>query len=296
MAIAYVAIFILIFYITLFPLRGLHLIERDYSHPARLLSDEEEIERTQRSRLHSLRAAQNRVGKVLRRRRRPDRGQGEVPSAAETLAEKVGEIPPADGSQDLVRATSLRTPPAATFAPLHRQTTSRSIDAASVREIAGAAHAASPAETTGQYSGASGLQHRRPSQGRRAERDVRMQERLRTIVGSPTGSVIDDEDITEVGTQLGTDDLKDRGAELERDSRVRRIDETDEQDDKIDLHEDAALSESADEDDRRRPVLVRILLGIKDFGLSLLTPPTISLVLALVCALVKPLKAVSFGT
>ncbi|KWU46024.1 auxin efflux carrier, partial [Rhodotorula sp. JG-1b] len=247
LAIAYVAIFILIFYITLFPLRGLALIQRDYSHPARLLSDEEEVERTQRSRLHSLRAAQNRVGKVL----------------------------------------------SATFAPLHRQTTSRSIDAASVREIAGAAHAASPAETTGQYSAASGLQHRRPSQGRRAERDVRMQERLRTIVGSPTGSVIDDEEITEVGTQSGADDPKDSRTELERDSKPRRIDNTDEQDDKKDfLEEDGgALSESADEDDRRRPPVVRILLGVKNFGLSLLTPPTISLVLALVCALVKPLKA-----
>jgi hypothetical protein len=124
-----------------------------------------------------------------------------------------------------------------------------------------------------------------------------MQERLRTIVGSPPGSVIDDEDITEVGTQSGADDLKENRAELERDSRASRIekkDEHDEQDDKKDMYEDGAvLSESADEDDERRPVVVRILLGVKDFGLSLLTPPTISLVLALVCALVKPLKAVS---
>ncbi|GAA5881038.1 hypothetical protein JCM3774_003076 [Rhodotorula dairenensis] len=287
LAIAYVAIFILIFYITLFPLRGLSLIERDYSHPARLLSDEEEIERTQRSRLHSLRAARTRVGEVLRRRR--SEGAPGGLSAAESTAEKVEGAPHWVEPHDLARTASLRVPPGpATFSPLHRQTTSRSLDAASVREIAGAAHAASPAETTGQFSGTAGLQHRRPSQCRRTERDLRTREHLRTIVGSPTGSVIDDGEITEVGTESAVDDQKDCRAEMERDDQAKRIEEMAEDDDeKDDLQGAVALSEG----DACRPFAMSVLLGAKEFGLSLLTPPTISLVVALVCALVKPLKA-----
>jgi hypothetical protein len=174
-----------------------HFIERDYSHPARLLSDEEEVERTQRSRLHSLRAAQNRVGfepsvggisptfsarvsaaegpppcpQSGRRRRRsstsrfflsaasisssativtlrdssatrrksndlllarsPVGGDDARPSRPDSVplgASVDGCVgsPPTEGSNHLVRAASLRVPPAATFAPLHRQTTSRS--------------------------------------------------------------------------------------------------------------------------------------------------------------------------
>ncbi|POY70960.1 hypothetical protein BMF94_6022 [Rhodotorula taiwanensis] len=285
LAIAYVAIFILIFYITLFPLRGLHFIERDYTNPPRLLSDNEEAERSQRGRLHNLRAARSRVGQAITRRRKAEADVA-APSAAQTLAEKVdGPIAashPEQPSQVLETA----------FTPLRRQTTSRLSDAASVREIAGAAHAASPAEQTGSLSagfGGAGLQQRRPSFGRRPVRDETARDRLRTIVASPSGSVVDDGEITEVGTQSAHEEAIERTFELDVDDKPARIDEKDEVDSKSGgLDESQSIADHALTPQSRS---MRILLAVKDFVLSLLTPPTIALVLALICALVKPLKA-----
>lgn len=272
---------------TLFPLRGLHFIERDYTNPPRLLSDNEEAERSQRGRLHNLRAARSRVGQAITRRRKAEADVA-APSAAQTLAEKVdGPIAashPEQPSQVLETA----------FTPLRRQTTSRLSDAASVREIAGAAHAASPAEQTGSLSagfGGAGLQQRRPSFGRRPVRDETARDRLRTIVASPSGSVVDDGEITEVGTQSAHEEAIERTFELDVDDKPARIDEKDEVDSKSGgLDESQSIADHALTPQSRS---MRILLAVKDFVLSLLTPPTIALVLALICALVKPLKAVS---
>ncbi|KPV73630.1 uncharacterized protein RHOBADRAFT_28743 [Rhodotorula graminis WP1] len=213
LAIAYVSIFILVFYITLFPMRGIHLIERDYTHPARVLSEEEAEAHAARSPLHSLRG-------------------------------------------------------------IGRNTTSRSHDAASIREIAGAAHAASPSDVTGQFAGAP---------------------RLKTIAASRATSAVGDEDeeITEVGTQPPDElDRKDMQLAATRSTSAAAIEEKLSGDEK----DGAALSMQGEEEEheaaeRVRPRWLRVLVGVKGFALSLLTPPTISLVTALICALVKPLKA-----
>lgn len=156
-----------------------------------------------------------------------------------------------------------------------RTTTSRSIGQASVRELAGAAAAAS-VEDTGEHG-------RKLSFGRGQLRmALAERERLKTIVGSPAHSVFDDDgDETAVGTSL------DAGAPPP--SKLAAS--------PLPPHHPFPPGSEADapheDDEAPRPLLKRILLGVKDFALSLCTPPTISLVSALVCALVQKLKAVS---
>ena len=65
LAIAYVAIFILLFYITLFPFRGTLLISRDYTHPPREVEDEEQATK---SSWKSSKAFRN-LGGLVRRRK-----------------------------------------------------------------------------------------------------------------------------------------------------------------------------------------------------------------------------------
>ncbi|GAA5891216.1 hypothetical protein JCM8208_002545 [Rhodotorula glutinis] len=285
LAIAYVSIFILVFYITLFPMRGIHLIERDYTHPARVLSEEEAEAHAARSPLHSLRGIGRNVGGLVRRRRggRKDAAGSDEEQGASSVAAGLDEPEKA----------------APTFSPLRRQTTSRSHDAASIREIAGAAHAASPSDVTGRFAGApvtpASEKLRRGSFGRRHLRGVvAAEQRLKTIAASRATSVVGDEDeeITEVGTQPPDElDRKDMQLAATRSSSAP-VEEKQSDDEK----DDAALSMRDEEEeheaaDRARPRWLRVLVGVKGFALSLLTPPTISLVTALICALVKPLKA-----
>jgi len=280
-----------VFYITLFPMRGIHLIERDYSHPPRVLSEEEAEAHAARSPLHSLRGIGRNVGGLVRRRRggrKGAAGSDEEQGAPEVAARR-------DEAEKLAPVH-----PQPTFSPLRRQTTSRSHDAASIREIAGAAHAASPSDVTGQFAGAAltpaSETLRRGSFGRRHLRGVvAAEQRLKTIAASRATSTVgdDDEEITEVGTQPPDElDRKEMQLAATRTSSAP-IEEKQSDDEK----DGAALSMRDDDEEheaaeRVRPRLVRVLVGVKGFALSLLTPPTISLVTALICALVKPLKAV----
>ncbi|GAA5922000.1 hypothetical protein JCM3775_003456 [Rhodotorula graminis] len=291
LAIAYVSIFILVFYITLFPMRGIHLIERDYTHPARVLSEEEAEAHAARSPLHSLRGIGRNVGGLVRRRRGGRK-------AAAGRDEEQGASSVAAGRDEAEKAAADAAQP--TFAPLRRQTTSRSHDAASIREIAGAAHAASPSDVTGQFAGApvtpASETLRRGSFGRRHLRGVvAAEQRLKTIAASRATSAVGDEDeeITEVGTQPPDElDRKDMQLAATRSTSAAAIEEKLSGDEK----DGAALSMQGEEEEheaaeRVRPRWLRVLVGVKGFALSLLTPPTISLVTALICALVKPLKA-----
>ncbi|BGP42192.1 Protein M3 [Rhodotorula kratochvilovae] len=289
LAVAYVAIFILVFYITLFPARGIHLIERDYTHPPRELSREEQEEQAARGPLDNLRGIGRNVSGLVRRRR-----GGRVDASSE---EERGALPKEAVEEKPAAPTHF---PQATFSPLHRQTTSRSIDAASVREIAGAAHAASPSDVPGRFAGASATPAsellRSTSLGRRQLRGViAAEQRLRTIAGSRATSTAGDydEEITEVGTQppdeLDRLERKEVGLAptLSSSALEEKREEPEERDAQLassSVHEEEVV-------ERERPVWQRVLVSVKEFALSLLTPPTISLVTALICALVNPLKA-----
>lgn len=143
-----------------------------------------------------------------------------------------------------------------------------------MRELAGAAAAAS-VEDTGEHG-------RKVSFGRGQLRmALAERERLKTIVGSPAHSVFDDDgEETAVGTaasaspaqKLGTTSLPPHHP-FPPGSEVEPYDE--------------------EQNSPPKPLAKRILLGVKDFALSLCTPPTISLISALICALVQKLKAVS---
>ncbi|GAA5823082.1 hypothetical protein JCM11251_007479 [Rhodosporidiobolus azoricus] len=283
-AIAYVALYILVFYITLFPLRGIHLIERDYTHPPKPLSDVEHADpmATQSSALF------RKIEGAVRRRK----GEGATKLIADQdKASPVGEKP-SSASLHKIPSTSSRHGPVPSFSPIHRTTTSRSIDAASIREIAGAAYAAAPSETPEHLSEASTVPpgngpHRRGSFGRLQLRQAMAErERLRTIVGSPNGSVVDDDgEITEIGTDsvrkgdgltavmTGSTPVK------EQESVAGKI---------VSKEEEETETE---EEPERKTTAVRVLLSVKGFLLSLATPPTIALVSALIIALVDRLKA-----
>ncbi|PRQ74237.1 Auxin efflux carrier [Rhodotorula toruloides] len=279
LAIAYVAIFILIFYITLFPMRGIHLIERDYTHPPPPLADDEQ----EKGALDKYRRACSKVGGFVRRR---GKRSGLGLDGEESIVGEKAATPALDELHKVASTASQRRYPQATFSPLHRQTTSRSIDRSSIREIASAAHAASPADTPGQLASTApdGPARRRLLQLER--------ERLRTIVGSPAGSVVDDE-ITEVGTQSATKEVEvadeKAGARLNSVGSLDKSAVTKETAKAEDMKE---IADAADDEEAEEATGVRrFLISVKGFALSLLTPPTISLVAALVCALVKPLKA-----
>lgn len=274
------AVFILIFYITLFPMRGIHLIERDYTHPPPPLADDEQ----EKGALDKYRRACSKVGGFVRRRAK--RSSSGLDGEASSVEEKL-PVPTLDELHKVASTASQRRYPHATFSPLHRQTTSRSIDRSSIREIASAAHAASPADTPGQLASTApdGPARRRLLQ---LERD-----RLRTIVGSPAGSVVDDE-ITEAGTQSATKEVEvanEKGGT--RLSSVGSLDKSAETKAMAEVEDMKEIAEAAEDEEAEEASGVRrFLISVKGFALSLLTPPTISLVAALICALVKPLKAV----
>lgn len=153
-----------------------------------------------------------------------------------------------------------------------RVSTSRSVGQASVRELAGAAVAAS-VEDTGEHG-------RKVSFGRgQLCMALSERERLKTIVGSPHGSVFDDDgdgdENTAVGTEAGHGALPPHHPFPPGDEAEAPYTE--------DEHSQAGPPP---------PMWKRILVGCKEFVLSLATPPTISLATALVCALVTKLKCV----
>jgi len=112
-------------------------------------------------------------------------------------------------------------------------------------------------------------------------------ERLKTIVGSPAHSVFgDDGDETAVGTST------EAGGAPPSPSRKHPSTPLSPQLYPHGSHDEPPFLE--EEAAPPRPLHFRILFGLKEFLLSLLTPPTISLVTALVCALVTKLKAVTF--
>ncbi|BGP34061.1 Protein M3 [Rhodotorula toruloides] len=281
LAIAYVAIFILIFYITLFPMRGIHLIERDYTHPPPPLADDEE----EKGALDKYRRACSKVGGFVRRR---GRGSGSGLDVDVSIAAEKAAMPALDELHKVASTASQRRYPQPTFSPLHRQTTSRSIDRSSIREIASAAHAASPADTPGQLASSA------PDGPARRRLLQLEQERLRTIVGSPAGSVVDGE-TTEVGTQTATKEVE--VADEKAGARLSSIGSLDKsavpkEKETAQVEDMKGIADAADDEDAEEASGVRrFLISVKGFTLSLLTPPTISLVAALICALVKPLKA-----
>lgn len=261
-------------------MRGIHLIERDYTHPPPPLADDEQ----EKGALDKYRRACSKVGGFVRRR---GKRSGLGLDGEESIVGEKAATPALDELHKVASTASQRRYPQATFSPLHRQTTSRSIDRSSIREIASAAHAASPADTPGQLASTApdGPARRRLLQLER--------ERLRTIVGSPAGSVVDDE-ITEVGTQSATKEVEvadeKAGAWL---NSVGSLDKSAVTKETAKAEDTKEIADAADDEEAEEATGVRrFLISVKGFALSLLTPPTISLVAALVCALVKPLKAV----
>lgn len=145
--------------------------------------------------------------------------------------------------------------------------------------MAGAAAAASVEDT--------GAPGRKVSFGRGQLRmALAERERLKTIVGSPAHSVFDDEgDETAVGSAIEAGGAPPSPAQkLAATSSLPPHDP----------YPPGSEVEPYDEEQEiSKPLWKRILLGVKEFALSLITPPTISLISALVCALVQKLKSVS---
>lgn len=101
LAVAYVALLILLFYVTLFPLRGTLLIERDYTHPPKDVPDDEEAAAVTRSTaLARLTNVARKAGAGMRRRRgrddtsdtRPEDKEGEGGTATSKM-EGTGFVP-----------------------------------------------------------------------------------------------------------------------------------------------------------------------------------------------------------
>ncbi|GAA5859042.1 hypothetical protein JCM8547_003980 [Rhodosporidiobolus lusitaniae] len=288
LAVAYVSIFILVFYLTLFPMRGIHLIERDYTHPARPLSDFEDNPQAAQSG-----ALMRKLGGAIRQRRgKSAKGSdGEVEESKVEEGEKAG----------MAQLNKIASRPVATFSPLHRTTTARSMDAASVREIASQAYAAAPNQTPEHLSEASSSTGgdrvaRRGSFGRGQLRLAIPQverERLKTIVGSPSGSVVDDGDITEVGTERTFESGAKEGGGREAGLEAMLTSSTSVKGETMDEQHGTRSEQEEDGEtlQRKRHPAMGVLISVKNFCLATATPPTIALVTALICALVNPLKA-----
>lgn len=241
LAIAYVAIFILVFYVTMFPMNGAHLIARDYLYPIKDSEDEETLPRDNKKNSTS-----------NDKKEEQDESKGEeasnyLRSTTNRLDKGVSTQPFRSRSQSFPNgstSSSTLRPHFADSAPLGRITSNRStrsIGTASIRELAGAAAGAAFEDT---------------SIGRRKFN-------LKTIVGSRTNSILDIEEIELDGTTRCRSPL----------GSIKSIEESEET-----LLPTLSISQ-------------RIKNGTIYFLRSLATPPTISLTLALLFALVKDLKA-----
>lgn len=257
--------------ITLFPLGGTRLIQKDYENLPE--QDEESAEHIGPGPWSRLKSATNHLQNVpslikrrVQRRPRPSvnaladelNDDKESPASPPTASNALPESSNG-GFPDLRRVRSSRQPAFGT--DLRRVATTRSIGGASLRELAGAAAAAS-FEDTGELS-------RKYSMGR-DKRAAEERAKLQTIVGSRPQSVFDD-----------ADEITDSGIACEPTTST--------------LPE---LKESRKEDGRSAAapppdsLAHRVLLASWSFFRSLFTPPTISLISGLVIALVPKLKAI----
>lgn len=120
LAVAYVAIFILLFYLTLFPFRGTLLIQRDYTHPPQGMDDEQLVTEGGWSKVKA--ASQHVQGlSGLVRRRKGGRQQAVVEEEKSEGEQPVEAEPP-------MHLRSTRSPPT-TFSDLQYVNSLRSSDA-----------------------------------------------------------------------------------------------------------------------------------------------------------------------
>lgn len=92
-----VSIFILVFYITLFPMRGTLLIERDYTHPPKEADDEEAYNVTH---WRKIRSAGRGLSTAIRRRGKTRRGDGVSVDVADEKEDAKEEGTPRLGMAD----------------------------------------------------------------------------------------------------------------------------------------------------------------------------------------------------
>ncbi|SCZ89290.1 BZ3500_MvSof-1268-A1-R1_Chr1-1g01084 [Microbotryum saponariae] len=256
LAIAYnvtaAAIFILIFYITLFPMRGTWFIQADYTRVKPSSDDEEEGVGANTG---GWAGTREKVSRLLNRRRK---AQPTRPEAETDLSSGEENVPATERTVDPTRQM-------ATFSDLRRQTSSRSIGSHSIRELASTAQAAAVDDTS---------EHNRKWSFGRAQLQAAQneRERLKTIMASPAQSVSGDEtvEVSEFEGQARRVN-GDGGASFEK------AGPSSEQGTSSSIRQGGKWTHFAKE--------------LRSFVTSCITPPTISLVFALVCALVKPVKA-----
>ncbi|KAK4057082.1 Protein M3 [Microbotryomycetes sp. JL221] len=281
LAVAYCAIFILLFFVTMFPLRGTIFIERDYTHPIKSFSSSQDQE--------SATVDKTLLIKFATKARDGFRKRRNAKIVEHDAADKQSETPIDKDLAETMSASNNTPSPQIGFAPLRRTSTSRSSQP-SIRELAGTAAAASVEE---------GNRGRRPSKSKheRFRMALQAQDKLRTIVGSPAHSVFDDDGqdvIVEAQTTTPVTQQQQQQQQQQRHQLSKQLTDKDEILAQDDFDQRDQVSKFHDDDTNQQevnPAWKRVLIVIKDFLASLATPPTISLLTALVCALVAKLKA-----
>ncbi|KAI5481397.1 auxin efflux carrier transmembrane protein [Pseudohyphozyma bogoriensis] len=247
LSIAYVAIFILVFYVTLFPLRGIALIEFDYTRPPKELTDEEAGNKAQWWQLEEMKTRARALPTLVKR-----------PGHKRTATD---DVPKLEGEAETITASDL---PA--FADLQRQRSSHQPSLrriATIQEVAGAVAAPAIKET--------GRHNRRLSEANeRNKLDLETRMRLGTIAASRATSVFSGDD--EV-TDAGTEDMLEARKKATSGSGP------------------PVLRNEDNGPPAVKAMHIRVLLGLWSFAKSLITPPTLSLILGILCALVQPLKS-----
>lgn len=282
LAIAYVSIFILVFYVTLFPLRGVALIQWDYTRPPK---DEDEAAAVSTGKWWRIKEVQRRALAIpsILRNRKLNRAPGGLEAGMEDkVTPQIDEKVAGNGQEEvggepifpaLHRITTSRQS-RNTGADLRRLATVRSIGSVSIREMASAAVAPSFEDTD--------LHARRLSESRGVVERERELSKLRNGANVASSSVFDEE-VTEVGTEIGT---KAKSSRLDSGGALKTSNsEWTAAEEKEGEWDDNAA-------DRKQSIwtTARILQGFKNFLLSLVTPPTIALVTSLICAVVNDLK------
>lgn len=279
LAVAYVAIFILVFYVTLFPLNGIGLIKADYTHPYLPPTDAEEgvLSTSAHQQGKWWQKPQQLLIPSRRRAHKAAQSDGSI-SLDHTGASKAFgsdiELP------ELTETSSARERDE--FTPLGRKTSGTS-----VRELAGAA-IAGPVEDTSAHN-------RRVSFGkerRRLRMERKERERLQTIVGSRAGSrapsVYDPDEIA-----VADDDAEDESGGTT--AVPSSADETHTKKEKQEAVDRLTLGESrppsVESKAQREWNARRVGRAVWGVAGTLVTPPTISLITSLIIALVNVLKA-----